>query len=38
MTVDENLQMQALTVRKNKAWLKERREVVLDTFPLLAED
>jgi ABC-type branched-subunit amino acid transport system ATPase component len=37
MTVDENLQMQALTVRKNKSWLKERREVVLDTFPRLAE-
>ena len=37
MTVEENLQMQALTVRKNKSWLKERREVVLDTFPRLAE-
>ena len=37
MTVDENLQMQALTVRKNRAWAKERREVVLDTFPRLAE-
>jgi ABC-type branched-subunit amino acid transport system ATPase component len=37
MTVEENLQMQATTVRKNKAWVRERREVVLDTFPRLAE-
>jgi ABC-type branched-subunit amino acid transport system ATPase component len=37
MTVDENLQMQALTVRKNRVWAKERRDVVLDTFPRLAE-
>jgi len=37
MTIDENLQMQALTVRKDRAWLQERREVVLSTFPRLAE-
>jgi ABC-type branched-subunit amino acid transport system ATPase component len=37
MTVDENLQMQALTVRKNRAWVNERRDVVLSTFPRLAE-
>ena len=37
MTVDENLQVQALTVRKNKAWVRDRREVVLETFPRLAE-
>src|SRR5579875_67230 len=37
MTVEENLQMQALSVRKNRAWIRERREVVLQTFPRLAE-
>ena len=37
MTIGENLQLQALTVRKDKAWLQERREVVLSTFPRLAE-
>jgi ABC-type branched-subunit amino acid transport system ATPase component len=37
MTVDENLEMQALTVRKRRAWLRERREVVLSTFPKLAQ-
>lgn len=37
MTVDENLQMQALTVRKHRDWVAERREVVLSTFPRLAE-
>lgn len=37
MTVEENLQMQALTMRKHKSWLKERREIVLGTFPRLAE-
>ena len=37
MTVDENLQMQALTMRKRKQWTQERRAVVLDTFPRLAE-
>ena len=37
MTIDENLQMQALTVRKDRAWVQERREVVLSTFPRLAE-
>jgi ABC-type branched-subunit amino acid transport system ATPase component len=37
MTIDENLQMQALTVRKDRAWVQERREVVMATFPRLAE-
>lgn len=37
MSVEENLQMQALTVRKDRGWVKERREVVLATFPRLAE-
>ena len=37
MSVDENLQMQALTVRKDRTWLQERRDVVLSTFPRLAE-
>src|SRR5205807_6002140 len=37
MTIDENLQMQALTVRKDRAWVQERREVVMRTFPRLAE-
>lgn len=37
MTVDENLRMQGLTVRKRAGWLDERRRIVLDTFPRLAE-
>jgi len=37
MTVDENLEMQALTVRKKRSWVKERRDVVFQTFPRLAE-
>jgi ABC-type branched-subunit amino acid transport system ATPase component len=37
MTVDENLEMQALTTRKRPGWVRERREVVLTTFPRLAE-
>jgi ABC-type branched-subunit amino acid transport system ATPase component len=37
MSVDENLQMQALTVCKRRGWVQERRAVVLDTFPRLAE-
>jgi ABC-type branched-subunit amino acid transport system ATPase component len=37
MTVDENLEMQALTVRRKRAWVRERRAVVFDTFPRLAE-
>lgn len=37
MTVDENLEVQAMTVRKNRAWVKERRTMVLETFPRLAE-
>jgi ABC-type branched-subunit amino acid transport system ATPase component len=37
MTVSENLQMQALTVRKNRAWVDERRNVVLETFPVLGQ-
>ena len=37
MTVEENLEMQALTVRRRRGWVKERRDVVLATFPRLAE-
>ena len=37
MTVDENLEIQALSVRKNRAWVRDRREVVLQTFPRLAQ-
>jgi ABC-type branched-subunit amino acid transport system ATPase component len=37
MTVDENLEVQAMTVRKNRAWVRERRDVVFETFPRLAE-
>jgi ABC-type branched-subunit amino acid transport system ATPase component len=36
MTVDENLQMQALAIRRQPAVLKERRDKVLATFPQLA--
>jgi ABC-type branched-subunit amino acid transport system ATPase component len=37
MTVDENLQMQALSLRKRRAWLRQRRDLVWSTFPRLAE-
>jgi ABC-type branched-subunit amino acid transport system ATPase component len=37
MTVDENLQVQALTVRKQSKVLKERMDRVFTTFPRLAE-
>lgn len=36
MTVDENLQMQALAIRRKPALMKERRELVLSKFPQLA--
>ncbi len=36
MTVEENLEMQALTAKMAKSHLKERRGVVYDTFPSLA--
>jgi ABC-type branched-subunit amino acid transport system ATPase component len=36
MTVDENLEIQALTARMAKSDLKDRRQVVYDTFPSLA--
>jgi ABC-type branched-subunit amino acid transport system ATPase component len=36
MTVEENLEMQALTCGLDKTRLKERREVVFETFPSLA--
>ena len=36
MTVDENLDMQALTSALGKSNLKERRELVYETFPSLA--
>ncbi|MCU1594595.1 MAG: transporter related [Frankiales bacterium] len=37
MTVAENLEMQAFTVRKRKAWVKERTNYVLTLFPRLGE-
>ena len=37
MTVDENLHIQGLTMRRRKGWLRERKEVVLLTFPRLRE-
>ena len=37
MSVEENLELQGLTVRKRADWLRERRGVVLDTFPRLSE-
>lgn len=37
MTVDDNLQVQALTVRADRRRLRERRDVVFTTFPRLAQ-
>ena len=37
MTVDENLEIQAACIRRNRDWVRERREVVFTTFPRLAE-
>jgi ABC-type branched-subunit amino acid transport system ATPase component len=37
MTVEENLQMQALGIRKQSALVRERRARVIETFPRLAE-
>ena len=37
MTVEENLEMQALAIRRDRALLRERRERVLSTFPRLGE-
>jgi ABC-type branched-subunit amino acid transport system ATPase component len=37
MTVEENLDIQALTVRKRPGWVDARKEVVYSTFPRLAE-
>jgi ABC-type branched-subunit amino acid transport system ATPase component len=37
MSVDENLEVQALTVRKRPGWVRERREQVLHLFPRLGE-
>jgi ABC-type branched-subunit amino acid transport system ATPase component len=37
MTVGENLEMQALAARRTSSQLKERLDVVFDTFPRLAE-
>ena len=37
MTVAENLEMQALTVRRRPGWVRERTAHVLDAFPRLAE-
>ena len=37
MTVEENLQVQSRIVRKDKDWVRTRRDVVLETFPRLGE-
>jgi ABC-type branched-subunit amino acid transport system ATPase component len=37
MSVEENIRMQALTIRKDRALVRERRELVMSTFPRLAE-
>jgi len=37
MTIDENLQMQALGIRRQRALLRERMDRVFTTFPRLAE-
>jgi ABC-type branched-subunit amino acid transport system ATPase component len=37
MTVAENLEMQSFTVRKRKAWVRERTNHVLALFPRLGE-
>jgi ABC-type branched-subunit amino acid transport system ATPase component len=37
MTVDENLAMQALTAKMDRSRLKERRQLVYETFPTLAQ-
>jgi ABC-type branched-subunit amino acid transport system ATPase component len=37
MTVEENLEMQVLTMRKRRAWVRGRKDAVLGTFPRLAE-
>jgi len=37
MSVADNLDVQALTVRKRRTWVRERRELVLATFPALRQ-
>jgi ABC-type branched-subunit amino acid transport system ATPase component len=37
MTVDENLELQALTVRHRTDWVRQRREEIYGLFPRLAE-
>ena len=37
MTVDENLELQALTVRSRPDWVRERRDYVYELFPRVAE-
>jgi len=37
MSVSDNLDVQALTVRKRRDWVRERRELVLETFPALRQ-
>jgi ABC-type branched-subunit amino acid transport system ATPase component len=37
MTIEENLQMQALSIRRQRALVKERMDRVFTTFPRLAE-
>ncbi len=37
MTVEENLEMQSIGIRKDRAVARERRDLVLSTFPRLAD-
>ena len=37
MTVDENLQMQTYSIRNQRDTVRRRREMVFETFPVLAE-
>lgn len=37
MTVAENLELQALTVRRDQRWARERRDYALSVFPRLGE-
>jgi ABC-type branched-subunit amino acid transport system ATPase component len=37
MTVDENLDMSGLPLRKQRRWLRERRDHVFEVFPRLSE-
>jgi ABC-type branched-subunit amino acid transport system ATPase component len=37
MTVDENLELQALTVRKRPEWVRQQRERIYELFPRIAQ-